>query len=340
MRKKLLIGAFIAVAAIASAAELELKLGADLYRDLTEDASGHNPVKIYPGGSAGLELLVNEDSPFRFGIGAEAKSSVEGSGGYDGHYAFPVYGVGKYDVADTWYLLGRAGYAFAKEGDADDVIDANGGLYGAVGVGKEFMDERFNLEFMYELMDYDYDTATSASNEDGLYHVASLKFGIKFGGPSPAVAAPVPMMVEKPEPVMVVEPEPEPVVEKPAPAPEPVIMVPEEGLKLRELFSVNSYEVTAAGLAEIDEISQVLVGHKGTLTIEGNTDSTGSAKYNMMLSEKRAEAVANEFKTKLEGEEIEIVSKGFGEENPLVPNTTPEAKAQNRRVEVFWDPAE
>ncbi|WP_320046436.1 OmpA family protein [uncultured Ilyobacter sp.] len=339
MRKKLLIGAFIAVAAMASAAELELKLGADLYRDLTKDATGHNPVRTYPGGSAGLELLVNEDSPFRFGIGAEAKSSVKGSNNYDAHYAFPLYAVGKYDVADTWYLVGRAGYAFASEGSGDGIDDAHGGVYGALGVGKEFMDERFNIELMYEAMDYDYDTDFD-TNEDGYYGVVALKFGVKFGGPSPAVVAPVPMMVEKPAPVM--KPEPAPVVEKPVPVmePEPVTMIPEEGLKLRELFSVNSYEVSGAGLAEIDEISQVLEGYKGTLTIEGNTDSTGTAKYNMMLSEKRAEAVANVFKARLEGEEIEIVSKGFGEENPLVPNTTPEAKAQNRRVEVFWAPAE
>ena len=336
MRKKLLIGAFIAVAAMTSAAELELKLGADLYRDLTKDTLGNNPVRTYPGGSAGLELLVNEDSPFRFGIGAEAKSSVKGSDNFDGHYAFPLYAVGKYDIADTWYLLGRAGYAFAEEGSGDYIDQAHGGVYGALGVGKEFMDERFNVELMYEAMEYDYDTDDN-TNEDGYYGVVALKFGVKFGGPSPAAVAPVPMMVEKPAPVM----KPAPVVKPaPAPAPAPVIMVPEEGLKLRELFPVNSYEVTAAGMAEVDEISKDLAGHQGTLTIEGNTDSTGSAKYNMMLSEKRAKAVADEFRRKLEGEKIEIVSKGFGEENPLVPNTTPEAKAQNRRVEVFWTPAE
>lgn len=338
MRKKLLIGAFIAVAAMTSAAELELKLGADLYRDLTKDALGNNPVRTYPGGSVGLELLVNEDSPFRFGIGAEAKSSVKGSDNYDAHYAFPLYAVGKYDVSDTWYLLGRAGYAFAEEGSGDGIEDAHGGAYGALGVGKEFMDERFNVELMYEAMEYDYDT-DAGTNEDGYYGVVALKFGIKFGGPSPAVMAPAPMMVEKPAPV--VKPAPAPVVE-PAPAPvlPPVVMVPEEGLKLRELFPVNGYEVTAARMTEIEEISKDLSGHKGTLRIEGNTDSTGSAKYNMTLSEKRAKAVADEFRTRLQGEEIEIVSKGFGEENPLVPNTTPEAKAQNRRVEVFWTSAE
>lgn len=335
MRKKLLIGAFIAVAAMASATELELKLGADLYRDLTKDATGHNPVRVYPGGSAGLELLVNEDSPFRFGIGAEAKSSVKGSGNYDAHYAFPVYAVGKYDVSDTWYLLGRAGYAFAEEGSGDGIKDAHGGAYGALGVGKEFMDERFNIELMYEGMEYDYDTDYS-TNEDGYYGVVSLKFGIKFGGPSPAVMAPAPMMVEEPVPVM----EPAPIVEEPVPVPAPVVMVPEEGLKLRELFDLNSFEITDAGKAEVAEISKDLAGHKGTLSIEGNTDSSGSAAYNLKLSEKRAETVANEFRKELTGEEIEIVSKGFGEENPLVPNTSSEARAQNRRVEVFWTPAE
>lgn len=339
MRKKLLIGAFIAIAAMASAAEVELKLGADLYRDLTKDATGHNTVKTYPGGSIGAELLVNEDSPFRFGIGAEAKSSVNGSDGYDGHYAFPLYGVGKYDIADTWYLLGRAGYAFAEDGAADGVDEANGGLYGALGLGKEFMDERFNLEFMYEVMEYDYDTDFD-TNEDGYYNVLSLKFGIKFGGPSPA-PAPEPVMVEEvPEPVMIVEEAP--VVEEPAPEPvvEPVVMVPEEGIKLRELFDTNSAELKDEAKAEIAEISEVLSGHAGTLNIEGHTDSAGAAKYNLDLSERRASVVADEFKMELEGEEIEITSKGFGEESPLVPNTTPEGKAQNRRVEVFWTPAQ
>jgi OOP family OmpA-OmpF porin len=338
MRKKLLIGAFIAIAAMASAAELELKLGADLYRDLTKDATGHNTVKTYPGGSIGAELLVNEDSPFRFGIGAEAKSSVNGSNGYDGHYAFPVYGVGKYDVSDTWYLLGRAGYAFAEAGSADDVEDANGGLYGALGLGKEFMDERFNLEFMYEVMEYDYDTVAN-TNEDGYYNVVSLKFGVKFGGPSPA-PAPMMMVEKEPEPMMMVEEAP--VVEEVVPAPvvDPVVMVPEEGIKLRELFDTNSYDLNNEAKAEIAEISEVLTGHMGTLTVEGHTDSVGAAKYNMSLSEKRAAVVANEFKMGLEGEDIEVISKGYGEESPLVPNTTLEGKAQNRRVEVFWVPAQ
>ena len=40
-----------------SAAELELKLGADLYRDLTKDTLGNNPVRTYPGGSGWIGII-------------------------------------------------------------------------------------------------------------------------------------------------------------------------------------------------------------------------------------------------------------------------------------------
>lgn len=331
MKKTIILGAFILVAVAASAAELELKLGADLYRNATKDATGHNPVKGYPGASLGVEVLFNEDSPFRFGIGAEAKSKFHASGGYDGHYSFPIYAVGKYDFADTLYAVGRLGYAEAYSGGADNVDDANGGIYGALGVGKEFYDERFNVEFMYEVAEYDYDTDFN-TNEDGYYHGFAIKFGYKFGGPSPS-------------PVVMAEPEPEPVMVEPEPEPEPIIMepvgppIPLEGIKFQEVFDLNSFELSDSGRAEITEVADRLKGFDGKLSVEGHTDTTGAAAYNQTLSEKRAESVAEEFRTQLEGENITVESEGFGESNPAFPNDTIENRRANRRVEVFWEPA-
>ena len=327
MKKTIVLGAFILVATIVSAAELELKLGADLYRDATKDATGHNPVKIYPGASLGAEVLFNEESPFRFGIGAEAKSKIHGSDGYDGHYSFPVYAVGKYDFADTLYAVGRLGYAEAHSGGADNVDDANGGIYGALGIGKEFYDERFNVEFMYEVAEYDYDTDFD-TNEEGYSHGFAIKFGYKFGGPSPA-------------PVVMAEPEPEPVIVEP----EPVVIVPIgppiplEGIKFQEVFELNSFELSDSGEAEIQEVADKLKGFEGALSVEGHTDSTGTPEYNQTLSEKRAEAVADVFRTQLEGENITIESKGFGQSKPRFPNDTIENRKANRRVKVFWEPA-
>ncbi len=76
-----------------------------------------------------------------------------------------------------------------------------------------------------------------------------------------------------------------------------------------------------------------------TVTIEGHTDSTGSAQTNQELSQKRAEAV----KTYLVANKTlpinRIRAAGYGPDRPLAPNTTPEGRAINRRIDVLVTPA-
>jgi len=67
--------------------------------------------------------------------------------------------------------------------------------------------------------------------------------------------------------------------------------------------------------------------------IQGHTDNIGSAAYNMKLSRKRAESV----KSYLDKKGIystRLKSEGYGFAKPVVPNTTPENRALNRRVEL------
>ena len=67
--------------------------------------------------------------------------------------------------------------------------------------------------------------------------------------------------------------------------------------------------------------------------IGGHTDNQGARDYNMKLSAKRADAV----KAWLAGRGIaagRITTAGYGDTRPLVPNTTDENKARNRRVEL------
>lgn len=67
------------------------------------------------------------------------------------------------------------------------------------------------------------------------------------------------------------------------------------------------------------------------LRIEGHTDSDGSARDNQTLSEKRALSVARWLVAR--GVACErLIPVGFGQSKPIVPNDTPENKAQNRRV--------
>lgn len=67
------------------------------------------------------------------------------------------------------------------------------------------------------------------------------------------------------------------------------------------------------------------------IQIEGHTDNEGDAGYNQTLSERRANSVQAYLADN--GVEIGRMSAiGFGENNPIATNETPEGKAANRRI--------
>ena len=66
--------------------------------------------------------------------------------------------------------------------------------------------------------------------------------------------------------------------------------------------------------------------------VEGHTDSVGSAKFNMALSQKRAEAVVAYLKE--HGVKSKLNAKGYGETKPIASNRTRSGRAKNRRVEI------
>lgn len=69
------------------------------------------------------------------------------------------------------------------------------------------------------------------------------------------------------------------------------------------------------------------------IELSGHTDSLGSADLNLLLSQKRAEAIVNYLITN--GiDKKRLVAQGFGETKPLMNNDTEENRAKNRRVEL------
>jgi OOP family OmpA-OmpF porin len=67
--------------------------------------------------------------------------------------------------------------------------------------------------------------------------------------------------------------------------------------------------------------------------ITGYSDTTGSEAYNQELTEKRAQAVADQFQA--EGIAADRMTvKGMGEANPVESNETRQGREANRRVEV------
>jgi outer membrane protein OmpA-like peptidoglycan-associated protein len=83
-----------------------------------------------------------------------------------------------------------------------------------------------------------------------------------------------------------------------------------------------------------DFARRLLVVDIRQLRVEGHTDNVGTHDYNTELSERRANAVANAFVA--DGFTAkDVVCKGFGPDHPAADNSTPEGRAQNRRVEII-----
>ncbi|WP_289663584.1 OmpA family protein [Flavobacterium panacagri] len=86
--------------------------------------------------------------------------------------------------------------------------------------------------------------------------------------------------------------------------------------------------------ARLDAIKEILKNYPNAkFSIEGHTDSTGSAKVNDKLSQDRANAVLNALVERgVNPENLE--AKGFGSSQPVASNKTAAGKAQNRRTEI------
>lgn len=80
---------------------------------------------------------------------------------------------------------------------------------------------------------------------------------------------------------------------------------------------------------------------KGTVRVEGHTDSKGTDPYNQKLSVGRANSVKNWLIQKERLKDVRFSTAGFGAKNPVVSNTKPdgsddpEGRQKNRRVEII-----
>jgi len=110
-------------------------------------------------------------------------------------------------------------------------------------------------------------------------------------------------------------------------------------------FAFDSYELTDASKTTLDEIANAILDNAdpsgtGTLEIAGYTDSIGPAAYNLMLSQRRAEAVHSymlEAHPGLQAYDDRITAVGNGATNFIADNETEEGRQLNRRVEFYID---
>ena len=101
------------------------------------------------------------------------------------------------------------------------------------------------------------------------------------------------------------------------------------------LFETGKADLKPESTPVLKEIASTLKDHADLkILIEGHTDNVGQPASNLALSEARAAAVKTALTTGYGIAAERITTKGFGDTKPSKPNTTPEGKAQNRRVEI------
>ncbi len=98
-------------------------------------------------------------------------------------------------------------------------------------------------------------------------------------------------------------------------------------------FATASAELMSESFDELDRVVALMHDNpRMTIEVSAHTDNVGSAAYNNKLSNRRAQSVVDYLiESGVDGEKI--VAKGYGMSQPIVPNTTEENRAMNRRVE-------
>lgn len=99
-------------------------------------------------------------------------------------------------------------------------------------------------------------------------------------------------------------------------------------------FALNSSDLNAQFFSALDGVSMVLKEYdKTVIEVAGHTDSSGSDQYNLQLSQRRAQAVAN-YLSSHGVMTPRLITVGAGEAHPIASNDTEQGRAANRRVEL------
>lgn len=168
---------------------------------------------------------------------------------------------------------------------------------------------------------------------------------VEVAEPVPELPAPEPVVEKEPEIVVEISP-PAPVAE--IPQPEPVIEIEVTPIELEQKeeeiisdvfknleFQIGSDIIESSSYDYLDKLYEVLVKKpQYKLHIAGHTDNTGSEEENLVIGQKRANAVKKYLLDK--GIDLSrITTVSYGESKPIADNSTEEGRKINRRVEFI-----
>jgi len=164
----------------------------------------------------------------------------------------------------------------------------------------------------------------------GAYEEQSLTLGVRYAfAPPPAPVPPPPPLPAEPSPPPPVEVPPPP-PPAPAPAPAPVF----EAREFIVYFPFDQATLTPEARTVVQEAATYAAsGGAAQVQVVGHADTSGSAAYNIRLSERRARAVADAM-VGLGADPALITADWRGEANPAVPTGDGVREPLNRRATV------
>lgn len=292
------------------------------------------------GNSYGKNVRAEAELNFRRSS-VNSVSGGEGSGDTSA-LGFMLNGFYDFDIGSAWrpYLGIGAGGASVSYNNVSPVsgarIDDRDMVFsyqGIVGASYKVNDRTdFFTDYRYvgtSGLDLQTDSSVKV-NSDSREHRVMIGLRWSFGAPKPVVQE---TMAGQPAPITPAPmPAPAPVVQaQTAPPPETVPDVPRRYLVF---FDWDKFAVTDDARAIIQQA--VINSRNGKLTrIEatGHTDRSGTVRYNLALSERRAKAVQAEL-VRLGVPGIDIIVRWKGEQDPLVQTPDGVREPQNRRVEI------
>ena len=238
----------------------------------------------------------------------------------DGLQGFVGGGVGVARVKAEKYALNRFG-SFLDDSDTVFAWQAIAGV-------RAPLTDRIDATLKYRFFNADNVKLVDVSGRtvDGRFRSHSLLGGVTFNFGEPAAPPPPPV-----EPVAPPPPAPVPEVAPPPPpvcSPGPFIV----------FFEWDKSDITPEAASILDNaVTQYQSCGNAQVMVAGFTDTSGSAKYNMGLSQRRADSVKAYLASKSIPDGV-IATQAFGKTHLRVQTADGVREVQNRRVEITYGP--
>ncbi|HSV28259.1 MAG TPA: OmpA family protein [Candidatus Omnitrophota bacterium] len=324
-----------AIAVLPAAAHAQWYIGADAGVNFTEDSSGSGNGRSYKGeyewGYVGLgQVGYNFGGPkaeFEVGYRTNDHDNINNisANGDTSSWSFMANGIYEFLPQSKFHPFLGAGIGYAN-------VDTNGTSAGVAYSGDEWV-------FAYQgLAGVAYDVADNVAIKAQYRYFATLDYDIRATNGlrgeadynNHSVLVGLTYKFAKPAPVVAAAPAPTPVA--PAPTPAPKAAPVQKNYMV--FFDFNKADITPEASKIIGQaVTTAKAGNATRVDLTGHADRSGSDKYNMALSLKRANAVkAAMVKQGVPADQISVVAKG--ESAPLVPTADGVREPQNRRVEI------